>query len=103
MAPGWRGIDQPPPGFPAPRWGVVRAGCGGGSGAAGSAPGGGRARGGAGGGGNERAAGGSPGGGLGVRGAGGLPPPPYLNREATYRPLSGEADWGQAAWLREIA
>src|SRR5258708_34675234 len=30
-------------------------------------------------------------------------PPPYLNREATYGPLSGEADWGQAAWLREIA
>ena len=32
-----------------------------------------------------------------------LRPPPYPNSEATYRPLSGTADWEQAARLREIA
>ncbi|MCW2932544.1 MAG: GCN5-related N-acetyltransferase [Actinomycetia bacterium] len=35
--------------------------------------------------------------------AGRLRPPPYPNSEATYRPLSGAADWEQAAGLREIA
>jgi ribosomal protein S18 acetylase RimI-like enzyme len=32
-----------------------------------------------------------------------LCPPPRPNGEATYRPLSGQADWEQAARLREIA
>jgi ribosomal protein S18 acetylase RimI-like enzyme len=35
--------------------------------------------------------------------AGRLRPPPYPNSEATFRPLSGAADWEQAARLREIA
>jgi len=35
--------------------------------------------------------------------AGRLRLPPYPNSEATCRPLSGDADWEQAAWLREIA
>jgi ribosomal protein S18 acetylase RimI-like enzyme len=33
----------------------------------------------------------------------GLRPPPRPNREAVCRPLAGDADWGQAAWLRELA
>jgi ribosomal protein S18 acetylase RimI-like enzyme len=35
--------------------------------------------------------------------AGGLRPPPFPNTEATCRPLAGDADWEQSAWLREIA
>jgi hypothetical protein len=35
--------------------------------------------------------------------AGRLRPPPYPNSEATCRPLSGDDDWEQAAWLREIS